>query len=179
MQIVSGGQTGVDRGALDAALACGVACGGWCPAGRLAEDGRMPDRYPLREAPRPGYRERTARNVLDSDGTLLLYFGELSGGTEETLALCLQLRRPYRLVDAREVAADRAGALAAEFVAARGGDTQRGRSACERVAWRLRVRRAGRHGALPGGSGTGRSGHGTGTDGPGRPPGFVALPSAG
>jgi hypothetical protein len=114
--IISGGQTGVDRGALDAALACGIDCGGWCPADRLAEDGTIPDRYPLRPVERPGYSERTLRNVLDSDGTLILYSGSLVGGTEETLLRCLQLARPYRLVDGREVRADRASELAAEFV---------------------------------------------------------------
>lgn len=123
MRLVSGGQTGVDRGALDAAIACGVAHGGWCPAGRLAEDGTVPATYSLQEAPRPGYYERTLRNVVDSDATLLLYHGDLSGGTEETLRVCLQLRRPYRLIDAREVSAARAGELAAEFVVQRGVGT--------------------------------------------------------
>lgn len=116
MKIVSGGQTGVDRGALDAALACGVDCGGWCPADRLAEDGRIPDRYPLHPAERPGYSERTLRNVLDSDGTLILFSESLVGGTEETLLRCLQIPRPYRLVDGREVPPDRGAELAAEFV---------------------------------------------------------------
>jgi hypothetical protein len=115
-QIVSGGQTGVDRAALDAAIACGLPCGGWCPSDRRAEDGIIPEHYPLQAATKPGYRERTIRNVLDSDGTVLLYHGTLSAGTEETLRLCLQLRRPYRLIDAREVVAVRGAELVAEFV---------------------------------------------------------------
>jgi Circularly permutated YpsA SLOG family len=58
-KIVSGGQTGVDRGALDAALAVGFACGGWCPGDRMAEDGPIPEKYPLMPLPNGGYRERT------------------------------------------------------------------------------------------------------------------------
>ena len=71
-KIVSGGQTGVDRGALDAAIAAGLAHGGWCPRGRRAEDGVMPRRYNLRETPSVRYAVRTAWNVRDSDGTLVL-----------------------------------------------------------------------------------------------------------
>jgi hypothetical protein len=69
-KLVSGGQTGVDRAALDAALELGVPCGGWCPKGRRAEDGRIDGRYPLAETPSADYGERTRRNVGDSDGTL-------------------------------------------------------------------------------------------------------------
>jgi len=64
-KIVSGGQTGVDRGALDTALDNGFPCGGWCPSGRLAEDGRIPDRYPVTELTGGSYRQRTLRNVVD------------------------------------------------------------------------------------------------------------------
>lgn len=74
---MSGGQTGVDRGALDAALDAGRPCGGWCPAGRRAEDGKIPDRYPLAEVSAPGCAARTLRNVLDSDGTVIIHFGRL------------------------------------------------------------------------------------------------------
>jgi hypothetical protein len=69
IKIISGGQTGVDRGALDAALAVKFPCGGWCPADRRAEDGSIPGRYPLTPLPGGGYRERTRQNVIDSDGT--------------------------------------------------------------------------------------------------------------
>lgn len=115
--VVSGGQTGVDRGALDAALERGVSCGGWCPRRRQAEDGRIPERYPLRELD-GGYSARTLRNVLDSDGTLLIYFARLEGGTEQTLVHCLQQRKPYQLVDASVVAPRAAGELVARFVEA-------------------------------------------------------------
>jgi Circularly permutated YpsA SLOG family len=68
-KIVSGGQKGVDRAALDAALAVGFSCGGWCPADRKAEDGPIPDKYPMSLPSGGGYRQRTLKNVQDSDGT--------------------------------------------------------------------------------------------------------------
>ena len=98
-RIVSGGQTGVDRGALDAAIAVGVDHGGWCPKGRLAEDGRIPARYRLRETDSPAYPQRTERNVVDSDGTLILYRRPLQGGTELTRRLARRHRKPCLLVD--------------------------------------------------------------------------------
>jgi len=75
LKFISGGQTGVDRGALDAALDVGAPCGGWCPVGRKAEDGVIAPRYPLVELPGRGYLPRTRRNVLDSDATLVVTFG--------------------------------------------------------------------------------------------------------
>ncbi len=99
MRIISGGQTGVDRGALDAALDLGFDCGGSCPAGRRAEDGPIPARYPLTELRSDAYRERTLRNVLDSDGTLIIHFGELRGGTRLTRSFCRRYGRPCLAVD--------------------------------------------------------------------------------
>lgn len=115
-RVVSGGQTGVDRGALDAALAVNFPCGGWCPPGRMAEDGSIPERYPLDEMPSGGYRQRTIRNVQDSDATLILYFGVLQGGTEQTMLHCIKQKRPYKLIDAEEIAPSRAARIASEFV---------------------------------------------------------------
>lgn len=93
-RIVSGGQTGVDRGALDAALALGIDHGGWCPAGRLAEDGRVPNQYQLLELDSRYYPHRTEKNVRDSDATLILFRGRMTGGTKLTQRLCRQVGKP-------------------------------------------------------------------------------------
>jgi len=98
-RVISGGQTGVDRAALDVAMEMGLAHGGWCPAGRLAEDGRIPDRYRLRETPSPDYPARTEQNILDSDATLVLCRGQPSGGTELTVRLAGQHGRSCLVVD--------------------------------------------------------------------------------
>lgn len=97
-RIVSGGQTGVDRAALDWALDRGLACGGWCPRGRRAEDEPIAARYPLRESPTADYEERTRLNVVDSDGTLILNAGELDGGTALTERFAIDQRKPHTMV---------------------------------------------------------------------------------
>jgi len=101
-RIVSGGQTGVDRAALDAALDVDLACGGWCPRGRRAEDGVIDDRYPLQETPWWGYPQRTEWNVRDSDATLILTRGAPDGGTALTIALAERYGRPCLVVDLTE-----------------------------------------------------------------------------
>lgn len=98
-KIISGGQTGVDRGALDAALDAGLPCGGSCPKGRKAEDGAIHSRYPLTEMRTADYRPRTRQNVVDADGTLILFWRELSGGTRETLRIAEQLGKPVLTLD--------------------------------------------------------------------------------
>lgn len=85
-KIISGGQTGVDRAALDSALEHDVPVGGWCPRGRRAEDGSIPDRYSLKETPSDAYEQRTVWNVRDSDGTLIITGGVLEGGTALTMS---------------------------------------------------------------------------------------------
>jgi len=97
-RIVSGGQTGVDRAGLDAAMGAGISVGGWCPEGRLAEDGRIPDRYPVTELESPEYGARTERNVVDSDATLVLNMGKLSNGTLLTVQLAQKHRKPVLVV---------------------------------------------------------------------------------
>ena len=116
MKIISGGQTGVDRAALDTALRNGIESGGWCPTGRLDEFGRIPDRYSVKELENGGSTERTLQNVKDSDGTVIIYPGKLSGGTEQTLHFCVEQRRPYELIDASNVSTEKAAQLIADFV---------------------------------------------------------------
>ena len=123
LKIVSGAQTGVDRAALDAALSAGVSCGGWCPEGRKAEDGVIPDNYPVQELEGGDYRARTRRNVMDSDGTVIIYFGYLKGGTEKTLKFCLDEGKPYLLIDAQELTPVRAAERIAEFYKQLPGET--------------------------------------------------------
>jgi hypothetical protein len=98
--ITSGGQTGADRAALDAALAAGVATGGWVPKGRRAEDGPIPDRYPnLRETDADDYETRTRWNVRDSDATLIVSHGPLAGGSKLTEAIAREIGKPLLHVD--------------------------------------------------------------------------------
>lgn len=93
--IISGGQTGVDRAALDFALAQGIPCGGWCPKGRKSEDGFIPEKYPLKETSSPEYHFRTRKNILSSDGTLIIAKDNLMDrGTQLTQALCGKLQKP-------------------------------------------------------------------------------------
>jgi hypothetical protein len=101
-RIVSGGQTGVDRAALDVALTLGIPCGGWCPRGRRAEDGPIDPRYPLQETPWSGYPQRTEWNVRDSDGTLILTRGQSDGGTALTEKLARRHHKPCLVVDLAE-----------------------------------------------------------------------------
>jgi len=116
VKIISGGQTGVDRAALDVALRHGIDSGGWCPIGRLDEFGRIPDRYPVKELENGGFTERTLQNVKDSDGTVIIYPRKLSGGTKQTLHFCVEQRRPHELIAATNVSTEKAAQLIADFV---------------------------------------------------------------
>ena len=116
LKIISGGQTGVDRAALDVALRHGIECGGWCPAGRLDEFGKIPDHYPIQELQGGGFIERTLQNVKDSDGTVVIYPGELRGGTEQSVRFCVDLKRPHKLIDASKISAEGAAKLVGDFV---------------------------------------------------------------
>ena len=116
MKIISGGQTGVDRAALDAALKHGIECGGWVPAGRLDEFGRIPDRYPVKELPHASFAERTLENVKESDGTVIIYPDQLHGGSQQTAHFCIEQKRPPLLIDAAKISIERAADLIAKFV---------------------------------------------------------------
>jgi hypothetical protein len=98
-KIVSGGQTGVDRAGLDAAIALNIPHGGWCPKGRKAEDGTVPPVYQLRETPSADYTQRTEWNVRDSDGTLILTREEPTGGTALTIKLAAAYAKPCLVID--------------------------------------------------------------------------------
>lgn len=98
-RVVSGGQTGVDQAALTAALTLAIPHGGWCPQGRRCETGLIPSQFLLTEMPSPSYTARTRQNVIDSDATLILYRGDLSGGTLLTSQIAQELKRPLFILD--------------------------------------------------------------------------------
>ncbi len=98
-KIVSGGQTGVDRAGLDAAIEMNIPVGGWCPKDRKAEDGPIDDRYPLRETNSCDYETRTMFNVRDSHGTLILTKGTPTGGTALTIKWAKGFDKDYLVVD--------------------------------------------------------------------------------
>ena len=106
-RVISGGQTGVDRAALDAALEAGIAVGGFCPRGRRAEDGVIPSRYPLEETRSARYAERTRRNVEAADATLILSARPLTGGTRLTAEIAKALGKPLCIVDPHAPDAER------------------------------------------------------------------------
>ena len=139
LKIISGGQTGVDRAALDVALRHGINCGGWCPAGRLDEFGKIPDRYPVQELEqgnkegrsldRPGgletaapwekpdiFAKRTLANVRDSNGTIIIHCDGLRAGTAYTVECCKHLQRPHQLIDASKTSAEGAARLIGDLV---------------------------------------------------------------
>ena len=106
----------MDRAALDVALKHGIEFDGWCPAGRLDEFGRIPDRYTVQELQAGGFDERTMQNVKDSDGTVIIYPGKLAGGTEQTVRFCVELQRPHQIIDASKLSAEDGAKLISDFV---------------------------------------------------------------
>jgi hypothetical protein len=115
-KIISGGQTGADRAALDAAIELDIPHGGWAPKGRLAEDGVIPAFYQLSEMPTDSYSARTEKNVEDSDGTLILSHGPLSGGSARTLELAEKHGRPSLHIDLNQIPAFKAAAMIAAWI---------------------------------------------------------------
>ena len=104
-KIISGGQTGADRGGLDAAMHCGLPHGGWCPKGRKAEDGVIPARYHLNEMASPEYLPRTKANVFDSDATVIFTYGPPTGGSLKTITYAHHLKKPHHHIDLQRTTA--------------------------------------------------------------------------
>ncbi len=102
LKVISGGQTGVDRATLDVALELNIPCGGWCPKGRKAEDGTIDQKYPLQETDSDEYRVRTEMNVRDSDGTLILTWGQPRSGTLLTLKLIRLYQKSHLVIDMKQ-----------------------------------------------------------------------------
>lgn len=117
-KIISGGQTGVDRAALDAAIRLGIPHGGWIPKGRLTEDGPLHASYALVETASAVYAERTEKNVTDADGTLIISRGELGGGSGVTREMAVKHGRPWLHVDLDRMSAFRAALEIRNWIAA-------------------------------------------------------------
>jgi hypothetical protein len=92
-KIISGGQTGADRAALDVAIKLGIPHGGWVPKGRITEEGPLPDKYQMHEMPTEIYADRTEQNVIDSDGTLIISRGKPTGGSDYTREMALKNKK--------------------------------------------------------------------------------------
>lgn len=106
-KIISGGQTGADRAALDVAIKLGILHGGWTPKGRLTENGKLDDKYQLKEMDTADYNKRTEQNVIDSDGTLILSHGKLTGGSDYTQDMVLRHGRPWLHIDLNKAPSSR------------------------------------------------------------------------
>jgi hypothetical protein len=115
-KIVSGGQTGADRAALDVAIELGIPHGGWIPKGRKTEDGRLPKEYRLLETTSIDYSQRTELNVLDSDGTLIVSHGNPRGGSALTQELARKHRQPCLLVDLNLVSDSKAAEIISSWI---------------------------------------------------------------
>ena len=108
-KIVSGGQTGADRAALDFAIKHNIPHGGWVPKYRAAEDGKVPDVYELQEMPTQSYSRRTEQNAIDSDGTVIISHGRLRGGSAFAAKMAKKHDRPWLHLDMAKLAVDKAG----------------------------------------------------------------------
>lgn len=117
-KIISGGQTGVDRAALDAAIRLGIPHGGWIPKGRLTEEGPLPETYALTETASAVYAERTEKNVIDADGTLIISRGELCGGSAYTREMAVKHGRPFLHVDLDRESAFKSALTIRDWIAA-------------------------------------------------------------
>ena len=115
-KIISGGQTGADRAALDFAIKHNIPHGGWLPKGRQAEDGKLPKRYQLQEMPTPEYSKRTEQNVLDSDGTMIVSHGHLTGGSSLTEHLAEKHEKPCIHIDLSNITMGKASIIIRNWI---------------------------------------------------------------
>ncbi len=116
MKIISGGQTGVDQATLDAALEADIEVGGYCPAERVCDIGRIPDYYPLLEIKNGRAIDRTRKNIQASDGTIIIHYGLITGGSLQTLCYCVYSSKPFVLVDAEKLSVPEAVDQLIQFV---------------------------------------------------------------
>ncbi len=114
-KIISGGQTGADRAALDFAIAHNIPYGGWIPKGRKTEDGTLPENYQLQEMSTGSYTDRTEKNILDSNGTLIVSHGKLTGGSALTRELAKKHKKPWIHIDLDNVHQPEAAQLLTEW----------------------------------------------------------------
>jgi len=115
-KIITGGQTGADRAALDVAIKLGVPHGGWIPKGRKTEDGILPEKYQLKEMPTASYPKRTEQNVIDSDGTLIISHGKLTGGSDYTRKMTLRHHKQLLYIDLNNYEPFDAASLIASWI---------------------------------------------------------------
>ena len=117
LKIISGGQTGVDRAALDAAIKMDIDHGGWIPKGRLTEEGPLPDSYAMKETRSSDYAERTGKNIKEADATLIISQGKLTGGSALTLQLAQEYQKPCLHIDLELQAAFQAAITISQWIA--------------------------------------------------------------
>ena len=115
-KIISGGQTGADRAALDVAIGLNIPHGGWIPKGRKTEDGILPAKYELQEMPSSSYPKRTEQNILDSDGTLIICHGKLTGGSSLTRKVAKKHDRPWLHLDMDKLSVSDASKTTASWI---------------------------------------------------------------
>jgi hypothetical protein len=115
-KIISGGQTGADRAALDFAIKHKIPHGGWVPKGRIAEDGPLPKKYKLTEMPTDSYQKRTEMNVIGSDGTIIFSHGNLTGGSAYTRTMAKRHNKPYLHIDLDETDILQASLMILEWI---------------------------------------------------------------
>ncbi len=115
-KIISGGQTGADQAALDAAIKLGIPHGGWIPKGRLTEKGALPEKYKLTEMPDSSYASRTEQNVIDSNGTIIISHGPLTEGSEYTRQMAIKHHRPWLHIDLNKTPAFKSANLISSWI---------------------------------------------------------------